>query len=81
MAPVVDQNIVEVPLDPEYLTEAGFYQAGYNWGHHVRTVQGGLPDGANEMFRQGVEDGYGDVMEAINEKIRKDREYDWGENG
>lgn len=62
-------NIVEVPLDPKYLTEDGFYMAGYLWGRHIRTVEGGLPQDATDVFKQGVEDGYGDGMDEISERL------------
>lgn len=61
---------VEIPLDPEYLTEDGFYMAGYMWGLHVRGPESW---GAGEReqvekypdFLKGVEDGYGDSLQKM----------------
>lgn len=66
-------NVVEVPLDPKYLTPDGFYISGYLWGRHIRSVEGGLPEGADDAFKQGVEDGYGDGMARNIESLEANR--------
>lgn len=74
--------MVEVPLDPEYLTPDGQYIAGYHWGKHVRSPQefetagwhrGDYIDRFPE-FVQGVKDGYGDAMRRIEGEIAAKRE-------
>lgn len=74
--PISKENLVEVPLDPRYITDEGMYVAGYIWGSHVRSPKD-LPKGFTEDFKKGAEDGYGDFMlkwEAEVEKIKSERE-------
>lgn len=68
--------VVEITLDPEYLTPDGMYMAGYHWGQHVRNpdedqrvINCGYDD-----FIQGARDGYGDKMRELEEKIRDDKQ-------
>jgi hypothetical protein len=68
-----DPLIVELPLDPEFVTPDGFYMAGYRWGEKGRSVdhqvQRQHPD-----FVRGVEDGWGDWMQRSGDKIAKNQE-------
>lgn len=63
MDKIDNENIVEVPLDPQYLSDEGMYMAGYLWGRHVRSPKSS-PKNAPVIFIKGVEDGYGDALES-----------------
>lgn len=70
-------NLVELPLDPEFITPDGMYMAGYLWGQHVRS-----PKDAAQMFDcnaypdfyKGVEDGYGDKMREMEQRTKVKKE-------
>lgn len=69
--------IVEVPFDPDYLTEAGQYIAGYTWGKHIRSAKEFETPGHARgdwvelypRFVQGVRDGLGDGMRKNEDAI------------
>lgn len=61
------EEVVEVPLDSQYLTDEGMYMAGYLWGRHIRSP-GSAPKNAPEIFLRGVEDGFGDGLATWRER-------------
>lgn len=67
------KRLVELPFDPEYISQDGFYMAGYIYGQHVRSEKDARQEfpGAtqcHEDFYKGVLDGFNDKM---NEMIQK----------
>lgn len=67
-----EPELVEVPLDPQYLTEEGMYKAGYIWGRHVRSPKS-APINAPLDFIKGVEDGYGSRMLEWDEELGRQK--------
>lgn len=68
--------MIELPLDPEYLTADGFYMAGYIWGQHVRSEGDARQDfpgdtQGHEDFYKGVVDGYNDKMNEMDARLAK----------
>lgn len=60
--------VVEIPLDPQFVTEAGFYMAGYLWGKKIRSANDPQIQCQHPAFIEGVKDGYGDGMVAISDR-------------
>jgi hypothetical protein len=83
VADQLEPLIVEVPFDPEYLTDAGQYVAGYHWGKHIRSPQEFETPGHARgdwaelypRFVQGVRDGYGDGLRHNGEIVRENEEF------
>jgi len=72
-------NYVELPLDPEYVTQDGAYMAGYIWGQHVRSEKDARQDfpgdtPLHEDFYKGVADGYNDQMNKMSEETKQNKE-------
>jgi hypothetical protein len=68
-------NYVELPLDPEYVTQDGAYMAGYIWGQYVRSEPTArqmftADTPLHEDFFKGVADGYNDKLNEMNAQIK-----------
>jgi hypothetical protein len=90
VAEVSEPIVVEIPLDPEFVTEAGFYMAGYLWGQKIRSADDPEVQCQHPAFIEGVEDGYGDGLTRINEETsiksaeaekRRQRKLDYWDDG